>query len=160
MSYAGLAESSHTFRVRAVDAGGNMDGEEVRYDWVVRLPPVNTTPPDFVNRRGAHLTHKNPVTVSISTTSEKGVTGYYLSESPVTPKASDPSWVSIPPAKAFSRDVPFSLSSGAGEKTVYVWFKDSEGNVSEAKGGTIYLFSSRAVSLAFLLLQVAMVLVL
>ena len=37
----------------------------------------------------------------------------------------------------YSADVPFLLSTGEGEKTGYVWFKDVAGNVSDVVSGVI-----------------------
>ena len=44
-AYSGLAVGSHTFRVRAKDAAGNVDASPASLGWNV-APPADTTPPD------------------------------------------------------------------------------------------------------------------
>jgi hypothetical protein len=156
-TYSGLAEESHTFMVKAIDDLGNEDTSPARYAWEIRVPPINTTPLGFINRRGAYFTDKEIVKLSISATSEKGVTGYFASESPATPDASDPGWTKFPAVKVYSRDVEYAVSETTGQKRVYVWFQDDSGSVSGAQSDTIYRFNSNYLMLMFLLLQVALV---
>src|SRR6185436_17442881 len=42
-SYSGLSEGSHTFKVRATDAAGNMDASPAQYTWTVDTIAPNTT---------------------------------------------------------------------------------------------------------------------
>ncbi|MBF0240211.1 MAG: DUF1566 domain-containing protein [SAR324 cluster bacterium] len=79
------------------------------------------------------------VTIALSATDNVGVTGYFLSESAATPAASDSGWVSVPSTTSYSASVPFTLSSGNGNKTVYGWFRDISGNLSTPVSGTITL---------------------
>ena len=44
-TYSGLADGSHTFRVRATDASGNTDGTPARQDWTIDSSSPDTTPP-------------------------------------------------------------------------------------------------------------------
>ena len=158
-SYAGLATGRHTFSVRATDAVGNPDPTAAIFTWVATLPPVNLTKPSFINKGGAYLTHGNVVKLSISAaeTGGKGVKAYFISESPDTPAASDPGWVTFSNRKEFSHIVNYTLSEGSGRKTVYVWFRDADGNVSDVKSDTIYFFNSEPLLMVFLLLQLAMI---
>jgi hypothetical protein len=144
--------------VQAIDEIGNEDASPARYDWMVSVPPVNTTPPDFINRRGAYFTYERIVKLSISAKSEKGVTGYFASESPEIPGASDPGWTKFPAAKVYSQNVEYTLSEDSGKKEVYVWFKDDSGNVSNVQSDTIYRFNAYYLILMFFLLQVTLVL--
>jgi hypothetical protein len=156
-TYTGLAEKSHTFMVKAIDDIGNEDTSPAQYDWVIKVPPVNTTPRGFINRRGAYFTDKTIVNLSISATSEKGVNGYFASENPETPLAEDPGWTKFPVARVYSQTVEYSLSESLGHKRVYVWFKDESGNISGVQSDAIYRYNSYYIVFMFLLLQVAMI---
>lgn len=158
--YTGLADEKHTFTVRTVDAAGKINSFPAAYSWGIGLPLENTTPSGFINRGGAYFTDRNPVTLTISasTLQKIKIEGYFASESPAPPKASDTGWVTFPPKEVYYDDVKFTLSDGGGKKTVYVWFKDTEGNVSAVKKDTIYIFNSKHLLIAFLVLQAAFIL--
>ncbi len=155
MKYAELAEGDHVFSVKAIDAYGNEDATPAIYEWRVTLPPIPKTPPSFVNKGRGYLTDKNTVNLTIAAASKKGVAGYFISENPATPDASDPRWVTFAPVKEFSNDVPFKTSKGKGTKKLHVWFKDAEGNVSDVKSDEIFLFNSNHLLLLLILVQAA-----
>jgi hypothetical protein len=50
------------------------------------------------------------------------------------------------------------MSESAGNKRVYVWFKDEAGNVSDARSDTLYLFNAYYVVLISLIMQVIIIL--
>ncbi len=56
-SYEGLAEGTHVFDVRAIDAAGNADPTPARFSWTIDLTPPQTTidagPPDPTNSTSA-----------------------------------------------------------------------------------------------------------
>ncbi len=159
-SYAGITTGPHAFTVKATDAVGNTDPTPASFTWMINLPPINLTPAGFINKNGAYYTHGNVVKLSISATasSERGVKAYFVSENPVMPAASDPGWVTLPQnKKAYSHTVSYTLSEGTGKKTVHVWFKDADGNISAEKSVTIYYFNAENVMLIFLILQLAMI---
>jgi hypothetical protein len=103
----------------------------------------DTTPPNssISINNGAESTNSTSVTLSLSSDDNVGVTGYYLSAILTTPLASNPDWVSVTPTINFNADVPYTLSSVDGTKTVYVWYKDAAGNVSNAYSDSIILFT-------------------
>jgi hypothetical protein len=158
MTYSKLTEGNHTFNVMAIDSTGNEETPPTRAAWVIGLPPTNTTRPGFINRKGTYFTGKNTVTLSISAESNRGITGYFASDRPETPNASDPDWVTYPAVKIYYQDVQYAMNEKTGTKKIYVWFKDSDGNVSEARSDTIYLFNAYYVVLVVFLIQVAIIL--
>lgn len=79
------------------------------------------------------------VTVSLSATDDTGVTGYYIDESILTPEIVGDRWTVVTSSKSFSLTKSFDLSTGSGTKTVYVWFRDEKGNLSDSAGDSITL---------------------
>src|SRR3990167_2511998 len=78
---------------------------------------------------GAAYTKSTSVTLNLSATDNVGVTGYYLSTSSTTPSATATGWISVTSTASYGASVSYTLSSGNGNKTVYVWYKDAAGNV-------------------------------
>lgn len=68
-----------------------------------------------------------------------GVIGYYVSTSNIIPLITDTNWINITPIKTYIANVPYTLSSGDGVKTVYVWYKDTSGNISLSSSASIIL---------------------
>src|SRR3989338_7071964 len=88
---------------------------------------------------GSATTSSQLATATISASDDTGVTGYYLSESSRTPSITSSGWTSVPSTTSYNSNVSFTLSSGNGTKTVYVWFKDAVGNISSPANATISL---------------------
>ncbi|MBD0306003.1 MAG: hypothetical protein ICV76_05560 [Nitrospiraceae bacterium] len=87
--------------------------------------------PYAVINHGGFMTNSPDVVVTISATDvDTGVGAYYISESPMAPTAGVPGWVDVTPSHKFGATIPFTLSPGDGQKTIYVWFKDVGNNVS------------------------------
>ena len=108
--------------------GTNTDGE------ADTTSPANTS--ISINSNADNATSTS-VTLAISATDNVGVTGYYASESSTTPEGSA-SWTSVTSTTSYSANVSFTLSSDNNEiKTVYIWFKDSAGNISSPASDTI-----------------------
>jgi hypothetical protein len=105
--------------------------------------PANTTSANFINS-GAASTSSTSVTLSLSATDSVGVTGYYASETATAPSASATGWTAVTSTTSYSGSISFTLSSGDGTKTVYVWFKDAAGNVSSSVNDTITLSTTVA----------------
>ncbi|HHT9149072.1 MAG TPA: SBBP repeat-containing protein, partial [Candidatus Wujingus californicus] len=99
-----------------------------------------TTPTGSISiNSGAEYTNTTSVTLNLSATDEWGVTGYYVSTNPFKPSASDAGWIDITPTTSYSGDVPYTLGSGDGSKSVYAWFKDIYDNVSSGTSDSIIL---------------------
>src|SRR3990167_2261424 len=90
---------------------------------------------------GASSTTSTSVALTLSATDNVGVTAYYASETSTTPSASAAGWTSVTSTTSYSASVSFTLSSGSGRKTVYVWFKDAAGNISASSSDSITLGS-------------------
>lgn len=88
---------------------------------------------------GATYTNSTTVTLNLSASDSTGVTGYYLSTTSTKPSSGDTGWTSISSTTSYSADVSYTLSSGDGSKTVYVWYKDEAGNVSDTASDYITL---------------------
>ena len=96
-----------------------------------------------VMNHGAFMTNSPEVVVTISANDiDTGVGAYYVSEAPMTPMAGSPGWVEVTPALKFGATIPFILSPGDGQKTIFVWFKDVGGNVSTPASATILVNTS------------------
>jgi pimeloyl-ACP methyl ester carboxylesterase len=106
-------------------------------------PPPGTAPSNvsLIINCEATSTPSTRVTLSISATDNIGVTGYYAAENSTTPSATETGWISVTSATSYADQISFTLSSGDGTKTVYVWFKDAAGNVSEAATDSVILSS-------------------
>jgi hypothetical protein len=68
-----------------------------------------------------------PIT-AFTATDNVGVAGYLVTESATTPAATDPGWMTTPPAS-------YTFSS-QGAKILYAWAKDAAGNVSTSLSAT------------------------
>ena len=63
---------------------------------------------------------------------------------PRTPSTSDSCWTAVTSTTSYSANVAFTLSSGSignNTKTVYVWFKDTAGNISASSSDNITLYT-------------------
>src|SRR3989338_5454119 len=91
---------------------------------------------------GASSTTSTSVTLALSATDTVGVTGYCAKESSTTPSSNDSCWTSVTSTTSYSATVAFTLSSGSvgdNTKTVYVWFRDTAGNMSASASDSITL---------------------
>ncbi len=102
------------------------------------IPPTNTTAADFINS-GEESTTSLELSLEISATDDEGVTAYLVqSHSALAPDATDPDWVAVTSTTSFSGTVSYTHPDDSdGLKTVYVFFKDEDGLVSEGASDTI-----------------------
>ncbi len=99
--------------------------------------------PDIVLNHWAYMTNSLDVVATISARDvDTGVTGYFISENPMTPGATLPGWIEVEPENRFGATIPLTLSPGDGPKTVYVWFKDAGNNISVPASANILLNTS------------------
>jgi large repetitive protein len=91
---------------------------------------------------GSSSSTSTSVSLTISATDNIGVTTYYASESSTTPSSNSSGWVSVTSTSNYSSTVSFTFvnpGTGSFSRTVYVWFKDEAGNVSDYASDSITL---------------------
>ncbi|MGK5093259.1 SUMF1/EgtB/PvdO family nonheme iron enzyme [Deltaproteobacteria bacterium TL4] len=101
-----------------------------------QTPPFN---PAITINGGASHTFSTSISIALSVVDDFVISGYYLSEDATTPLPNQQGWIVISANSTYSATTAFSLSQGKGEKKVYVWFKDSNNNISLAANDTIEL---------------------
>ena len=93
------------------------------------------TPPSSASvslSSGKDSTNLRNESFSIAAKDIVGVISHYLSESSIKPNLGNPDWSDTTSTTSFSGTSLFTLSSGEGTKTVYAWFHDFAGNISNA----------------------------
>jgi len=132
-----LGVFQRTVNVWFKDAAGNVS-ESV--DASISLGVYDTTAPNAVSvviDNGTESTSNATVTLTLSATDDQAVTGYYASESAVTPQAGDSGWDNYSTSVSYSFD-----NATAGTKTVNIWFKDAAGNVTQTHVSDLIVFQS------------------
>ncbi|MFO0793479.1 MAG: LamG domain-containing protein [Candidatus Brocadiaceae bacterium] len=106
-----------------------------------KLKTIDTSAPQgtIVINGGDAYTNSPKVQVSLLATDDEGITGYYFSTNNVIPSATAEGWTNITPSPAYGAGVSYTLSSGDERKTLYVWFKDAAGNISNTVTDSIDL---------------------
>jgi hypothetical protein len=136
-----LSSGDNVITVTVTDSAGNTGTDTITVT-------NNNIPPNgsiTINNDDSY-TNSTAVTLTLSATDNIGLAGYYLSTSSNVPLASDSGWVTISAyTTSFNDTLPYTLSSGDGSKTVYVWYKDGIGNVSDTASDTITLDTTRPV---------------
>jgi DNA-binding beta-propeller fold protein YncE len=144
--HSGLTnDTPYFYRLSAV----HENGQESELSGEVNATPVlidMTAPqnPYASINHVAFMTSSPEVMVTISANDvDTGVAAYFVSESPMSPSAGVPGWVDVtPPVYKFGATIPFILSPGDGQKTIYVWFKDADNNISVPATASILLNTS------------------
>ncbi len=137
VSGIGLQSGTNLLTVTARDAAGNTGTDTLT---VTYTPPDSTSPTGTLTINGnAAYTKTTSVALNLTASDAVGVTGYYLSTSSTSPTAGAAGWVAVTATTSFSRNVPYTLSSWDGVKTVYAWYKDGVGNVSASTSDSIRL---------------------
>ncbi len=102
--------------------------------------PDTVIPTGSINiNNDAEYTNSTTITLSLSATDDVGVTGNYISTVSTIPSIFDSGWLSITSTTSYTENVSYTLSSGDGNKTVYVWYKDDSGNISSSFNDSIIL---------------------
>jgi hypothetical protein len=127
-SYSSLSQGSHTFRVRATDKAGNVDASPASRSWFVdTVVPKGTI---SING-GAASTSSRSVTLKLSASDPSPASGVDSMRFRNGGTTTWSSWFDYSTSKSWT------LTAGAGIKTVYVQYKDRAGNNSAAASDTI-----------------------
>jgi len=116
-------DGTKTVAVQYRDAAGNWSPNYT--DNII----LDTTPPtdSITINGGAPYTNSTSVTLNIAATDAEGVTGYRVADGT---DASGGTIVTVPSTTSFSADIPWTLPSGDGTKTVAVQYRDAAGSWS------------------------------
>jgi hypothetical protein len=106
------------------------------------VPTGDTTPPSgaITINSGALFTASTNVALGLSANDAVGVVGYYVSNSSTIPTAGQAGWTAVASTASLATTLNnWSIASGDGGKTVYAWYKDAAGNVSNTASAGITL---------------------
>jgi len=138
-----LPGTTYYYRLVAKNDAGTTYGSEMSFTTTDINTSITTeiTPPTGAMsiNSGDYCTNSLIVTLNLSATDNTGVTGYYLSTNPTPPSQYDPGWTSITPTTNYKEDVSYTLSNDDGKNTVYVWYKDASGNISDGASDSIII---------------------
>jgi hypothetical protein len=127
-SYSSLSQGNHTFRVRAIGTAGNIDASPATRSWFVdTVVPKGT----ILINGGAASTSSRTVTLRLSASDPSPASGVAYMRFRNEGTTTWSSWFD------YTSSHSWTLSAGAGTKTVYVQYKDQAGNNSAAASDTI-----------------------
>jgi hypothetical protein len=129
------AGMTYYYRTVAENSAGTAYGNEMTFT------TSDTTAPNcsISINEGNLYTNTTSVTLSLSASDDVGVMSYFISDSSPGPSSDDPRWLSITSNKNFTASISYTLSGEDGNKTVYIWYKDSAGNISNYSSDSIVL---------------------
>jgi Tol biopolymer transport system component len=127
-SYSNLGQGRHTFQGRTVDKAGNVDTSPPSRSWFVDT----VVPKGTISINGGNAsTSKRLVTLTLSARDPSPASGVAKMRFRNEDTTTWSSWFDYATSKSWT------LSSGAGTKTVYVKYRDLAGNISAAASDTI-----------------------
>ncbi|OGX56353.1 MAG: hypothetical protein A2460_03295 [Omnitrophica WOR_2 bacterium RIFOXYC2_FULL_43_9] len=142
VNVSGLSSNTtYYYRIVASNAVGNAYGSQKLF---TTNPPSDAQLPtgSISINNGASYTNTTALTLSLSASDNRGVAGYYLSTSNITPESSAAGWVTVNSIASYSARVNYTLTTGNEIRTVYCWYKDAAGNVSSVASDSIILDST------------------
>ena len=99
------------------------------------IKPVGTV---SINNNNT-FTKSNEVLLNLFAADNVGVVGYYVSCEATVPIVTDSKWVLVVKAKTYIANIPYTFDKKDGIKTIYVWYKDNIGNISDMASASIIL---------------------
>lgn len=129
------AGTNYYYRIAAQNSAGTTYGSEMI------CTTTDSTPPNCSVKinNGDRYTNSATVTLALSATDDVGITGYFVSANSSLPSVSDSRWTSVTSNTHFTDAVSYTLSNKDGDKTVYVWYTDAAGNISDYASDSIVL---------------------
>ena len=129
------AGTTYYYRLVAQNSAGTAYGSEMSFTTTDTASPTGSI---SINSNATYTNSIN-VTLTLSATDDVGVTDYYISTDSTTPSTSGSGWTTITSTTSYTEDISYTLSSGDGSKTIYVWYKDASGNISSHASASIIL---------------------
>lgn len=127
--------TTYYYRLAAQNSAGTAYGSEMSFTTF-----DTATPTGSISINGnATYTNSTTVILTLSALDDVGVTGYYISTDSITPSASGSGWIEITSTTSYTEDISYTLNSSDGSKTIYVWYKDALGNISNYATASIIL---------------------
>lgn len=93
----------------------------------------------IVINNGEDYTNSNTFTLTLSAIDDVGVTGYYISTGSSKPSSGNSGWEYIATTTNYTAQVSYVCQCGDGYITLYVWYKDEDGNISNTANDSITL---------------------
>ncbi len=127
--------TTYYYRLVAQNSAGTAYGSEMSFT------TTDTTSPTGSISINSNATYSNSttVTLTLSASDDVGITDYYISTDSTTPSTSGSGWTTITSTTSYTEDISYTLSSGDGGKTIYVWYKDGSENISSSANDSITL---------------------
>ena len=139
-SHTGLtASTTYFYRVCVSDMTGNASSGATASATTTAGGTGNGGPNATGIKINNDATYTNTLaaTANLGMVDPAGVVAYWLSSNSTAPTASSTGWTTVTQTTSYSANVPFELPPYNGTNTVYVWFKNASGVVSQAYSDTI-----------------------
>ena len=120
-------------------------GEFVKEGEVLSLAaPEDTTAPSgsLKINSGSEYANSKDLTLTLNAADDAGLSGYYISEEATPPAKDKEGWASFSPIASYNADISYSLKNdiiNSNTPTLYAWYKDSAGNISDTASDSIVL---------------------
>ena len=127
-SYTFASAGAKTLHAWVKDAAGNVGGAIA--GTVITIPSDSQIPIIVTFEIPSRSLSRTIPVGAFTATDDVGVTGYIVTDSPVTPSLNSPGWSSTPPAS-----YTFGSTTPGGIRRIhplYAWVKDAAGNISAA----------------------------
>ncbi|MCC7211863.1 MAG: hypothetical protein E3K40_11590 [Candidatus Brocadia sp.] len=136
LAYNTTYTATLTQKIQAANYAGTTMTSNYVWSFITESDNDNSDGSLSINN-GATFTNSTTITLNLSATDHGGITGYFISDRSDTPQTSDSDWVSVVSTTSFTADIQHIVSSDEGNKTIYAFYKDASGNISNISGASI-----------------------